>query len=158
MMQSFLDAAALHGALLVLDSLNPNMHKLLPPCAPSVESEAGEKPFGKVALRERVMHCHWILAISYGISEGSKTEENSFPSHPVRIWSASHMDPITRSEFLLLHLWLGVGMALPRWLSAAYNGSESPRYNITLKIRHCQNQTIGRGSCYLLTKSFSYLV
>lgn len=39
-----------------------------------MESETGEKPFGKAEFRERMMNCHRILAIRYGISEGSKTK------------------------------------------------------------------------------------
>lgn len=40
--QPFLDAAALHRAPLVLNSLKPGMHKLLPPCAPSRKANHGD--------------------------------------------------------------------------------------------------------------------
>lgn len=85
-MQPFLDAAAPHRALLVLNSnqacISSSLH-VHPPAKQTMESESGEKPFGKAALREGMMNCHWILAIRYGISEGSKTEVRKlFPVPP----------------------------------------------------------------------------
>lgn len=56
------DAVALHRALLVLKSITQarisySLH-VYPPAKQTMESESGEKPFGKAALRERMMKFH----------------------------------------------------------------------------------------------------